>query len=188
MPRVSGVSDVIGSVQSSDSLPYSASSKRWRTPYDDFIKRYCVRYLGRHWDCLRYKAQLYQESKFDVMAVSPVGAEGIAQFMPDTIKELSEQLGMPNDPYHPQTAIHMGAIYVRRQYDQFTAPRSEEDRKLLAQAAYNCGLGCVLDAQRRAGGAAAYQRIAVYLPHETTQYNIYIKKWRKKMIDDGHVL
>lgn len=30
------------------------------------------------------KAQIYQESKFDPTAVSPAGAKGIAQFMPDT--------------------------------------------------------------------------------------------------------
>lgn len=108
--------------------------------------------------------------------------------MPSTWKELSAKVGIKSDPYHPRDAILLGAIYTRQQYDQFTAERTELDRKKLALAAYNCGLGCVLRAQGRSGGETAYILIAPYLPQETRQYNELIIRWRQKMIDDGHKL
>lgn len=156
--------------------------------YDGFIKRYCIRYLGRTWDCLYYKAQLYQESLLNPKAVSPVGAEGIAQFMPDTWAMLATEFGIEASPNDPRYAIQLGALYTRRQYDQWTAPRSVSDRKKLALASYNCGLGCVLRAQRRAAGAAGYDAIAIYLPEETVTYNVRITQWRQEMIDSEHVL
>jgi len=41
-----------------------------------------------------YKALLWQESRFNAQAVSPVGAQGIAQFMPATWAEWAPKAGM----------------------------------------------------------------------------------------------
>jgi len=108
--------------------------------------------------------------------------------MPATWSELAAKLGVQTSPFHPRDAILLGAIYTRQQYDQFTAERTELDRKRFALAAYNCGLGCVLDAQRRASGATSYIVVKPYLPHETQEYNRLIIYWRQAMIDDGHTL
>lgn len=75
-------------------------------------------------------ALLKKESGFNPEAKSPVGAVGIAQFMPATAQE------MGIDPYDPEQAIDGAARYLRQQWDKFGKPD-------LALAAYNSGAGNV---------------------------------------------
>jgi murein DD-endopeptidase MepM/ murein hydrolase activator NlpD len=75
-------------------------------------------------------ALLQQESQYDPSAVSPAGAQGIAQFMPATAA------GMGIDPLDPNQAIPAAAEYLRQQYDTFGSWE-------LALAAYNAGAGNV---------------------------------------------
>ena|SRR3990167_1483580 len=75
-------------------------------------------------------ALLKQESGFNPRAGSPVGAQGIAQFMPATAR------GMGVDPWDPESAIMGAARYLRNSYDKF-------GRMDLALAAYNAGGGAV---------------------------------------------
>ncbi len=82
-------------------------------------------------------AQLYAESGFNPFAVSPAGAQGIAQFMPGTARGM----GL-HDPFDPTRAIDAQAHLMRDLLRQFgTVP--------LALAAYNAGpapvqaCGCV---------------------------------------------
>jgi len=67
-----------------------------------------------------------QESGWNVGAVSPKGATGLAQLMPDTARFLSVDI---NDP---QENLEGGARYLRMMYDRFGSWR-------LALAAYNAG-------------------------------------------------
>ncbi|MEO0623371.1 MAG: lytic transglycosylase domain-containing protein [Pseudomonadota bacterium] len=70
---------------------------------------------------------IYKESRFDAKALSPVGAQGIAQFMPATAKER----GLA-DPWDPEQAIPASASYLadlRREFGNWG----------LAAAAYNGG-------------------------------------------------
>lgn len=76
---------------------------------------------------------LYQESRFrqDIITgkkTSPVGAQGIAQFMPATAAEMGV------DPLNPFDAIPAAAKYLRRLYDRFGNWRE-------AVASYNWGQG-----------------------------------------------
>jgi soluble lytic murein transglycosylase-like protein len=75
--------------------------------------------------------QLQAESNFDPKAVSHAGAQGIAQFMPATARDLRV------DPFNPFTAIDAAARYMRSLYDQTGSWRD-------ALAAYNWGIGNVL--------------------------------------------
>lgn len=75
-------------------------------------------------------AQLHAESGFDPNAVSPVGAQGIAQFMPAT----AAQFGI--NPFDPAQAIDAQAHYMAELYNQFNSWP-------LALAAYNWGAGHV---------------------------------------------
>ena len=84
-------------------------------------------------------AQLYAESGFNPFAVSPAGAQGIAQFMPGTARGV----GLA-DPFDADEAIDAQAHLMRDLLRQFsTVP--------LALAAYNAGpapvsgCGCVPD-------------------------------------------
>lgn len=70
---------------------------------------------------------LWQESLFDPAARSPVGAQGIAQFMPST----AAMVGL-DDPWNPAKAIMASARYLRALHDQLGNPG-------LAAIAYNGG-------------------------------------------------
>ena len=71
-------------------------------------------------------ALLQRESQFDPNAVSPVGAQGIAQIMPKSHPGV--------DPFNPDASIDYGAKYLRENYDRF----GDWDKAL---AAYNYGPG-----------------------------------------------
>jgi soluble lytic murein transglycosylase-like protein len=72
-------------------------------------------------------AQIFVESGFNPFAVSPAGAQGIAQFMPGT----AQGIGL-EDPFDPTQAIDAQAHLMRDLLRRFgTVP--------LALAAYNAG-------------------------------------------------
>lgn len=71
-----------------------------------------------------------QESGWNAGAVSPKGATGLAQLMPDTARLLRVDI---NDPIEN---LEGGARYLRMMYDKFGSWR-------LALAAYNAGPGAV---------------------------------------------
>ena len=70
---------------------------------------------------------IWKESRFDANAVSPVGAEGIAQFMPGTAK-----LRGLADPFDLDQALPASAVYL-------AALRKSYGNLGLAAAAYNAG-------------------------------------------------
>lgn len=85
-------------------------------------------------------AQLKQESGFDPDAVSPAGAEGIAQFMPKTW----ESFGEGGDPFDPEDAIAAQGRYLKYLAD-FMEDHAGDDEQLvkLVLAGYNAGEGAV---------------------------------------------
>jgi soluble lytic murein transglycosylase-like protein len=76
---------------------------------------------------------IWQESRFDPTAVSRAGAQGAAQFMPDT----ATRRGL-SDPFDPLEAILKSAKLLRDL-------RREFGNLGLAAAAYNAGAGRVHD-------------------------------------------
>jgi soluble lytic murein transglycosylase-like protein len=74
----------------------------------------------------------YLESKFRLAAISPKGARGPMQFMPET----AARYGLDN-PHDPQAAIDAAARYFRDLLHKF------DGRIDLAFAAYNAGEGAV---------------------------------------------
>ncbi|MGE3275658.1 MAG: lytic transglycosylase domain-containing protein [Vicinamibacterales bacterium] len=78
------------------------------------------------------RAVIQVESGFDPNAVSPRGAAGLMQIMPDTARDL----GLA-DPFHPEDNIRAGVTYLRQLLDRY------EDDVELALAAYNAGPGTV---------------------------------------------
>ena len=82
------------------------------------------------------EAVVWQESRWNERAVSPVGARGLAQLMPGTARQMGVN---PDDPH---ANLEGGARYLRMQLDAFDGDIEK------ALAAYNAGPGRVI----RAGG------------------------------------
>jgi len=74
----------------------------------------------------------FTESRYRLDAISPKGARGLMQFMPDTAR----RYGLQN-PHDPRAAIDAGARYLRDLLFRFNG------RLDLALAAYNAGEGTV---------------------------------------------
>lgn len=78
------------------------------------------------------RAVMQAESAFNAMAVSPVGALGLMQLMPD----VAEELGV-TDPMDPRQNIMAGSKYLKQLLD------SHGGNVRLALASYNAGPGNV---------------------------------------------
>lgn len=53
-----------------------------------------------------------QESKLDHKAISSAGAKGLFQFMPITIRDITDRFKYPFDPYDPKQATEAAKIYL----------------------------------------------------------------------------
>ena len=100
-----------------------------RHAYDDIVAEASRMY---HLDPRMIKAVMETESAFNAMAVSPVGALGLMQLMPDVAEELGAA-----DPLDPRQNIMAGARYLRQLLD------AHGGNVRLALASYNAGPGNV---------------------------------------------
>lgn len=94
-------------------------------------------------------AQIMQESKFNPAARSPVGAQGLMQFMPATAT-WTGQAGVdgPVQPLNPQWSIRAGVWYDRWLWDRVKTANTECDRWAYVLSSYNGGLGYVYKRQK----------------------------------------
>ncbi|TGL55587.1 lytic transglycosylase domain-containing protein [Leptospira kemamanensis] len=101
------------------------------------------------------KAMVKAESGFKPKAVSPKGAMGLMQLMPDT----AESLGV-KDPFDPEENVQGGVKFLKGLMKEFKDPEQ-------AIAAYNAGPGAV----KRYKGIPPYE--------ETKQYVSKVKRFYK---------
>jgi len=102
------------------------------------------------------------ESSFDRQALSPAGAAGLFQLMPDTARRFGLSLWPRDQRFQPKPSATASAQYLKYLYDRFKDWR-------LALAAYNAGEGTVqklLDRYKTHN----YDAIAEHLPAETQMY------------------
>lgn len=91
-----------------------------------------------------FAAQIHQESTWREDAVSPVGAQGLAQFMPSTsrwLPQVAPETGAPM-PFSPSWSIRAMVTYDRWLWRRVRAA-SDCDRMAMTLSAYNGGLGWV---------------------------------------------
>jgi hypothetical protein len=87
-------------------------------------------------------AQVDVESGGDPKAVSPSGALGLMQLMPQTWAEVGMILEHGDiSAFDPAENLLRGVTYLRDQYDHFSEIPSHDDRLLWSFAAYNAGRG-----------------------------------------------
>lgn len=102
-----------------------------------------------------HAAQIHQESGWRERVDSPVGAQGLAQFMPATsrwIAEIYPDLGQAA-PYSPGWAMRAMTRYNRWHWQRLSSAADECQRWAFALSAYNGGLGWVQRDQRLARAA-----------------------------------
>ena len=107
-------------------------------------------------DPLLITAMIHQESRGNKKAVSPKGAEGLMQLMPDTQKELGV-----TDPFDPAQNIEAGTKYIAWLLDRY------EGSLDLALAGYNAGPGAV----DKYGGIPPFNETENYVRIITNHYD-----------------
>lgn len=101
-----------------------------RDPYGELIAEAAQRFeLPAAW----ILAVMRAESDGDPRALSPKGAIGLMQIMPETWAELRVRYRLGDDSYDPHDNIVAGAAYIRELFDRYGSPQWI--------AAYNAGPG-----------------------------------------------
>lgn len=114
------------------------------------------------WRCW-VQAMIWQESRFNPHAESPVGAYGLTQIMPDTAGDLGIRSTYRSDPY---IQAEGGARYLAQQLNAF------DGDMILALAAYNAGAGNV----RKHGGVPPFAETRKYVQVIPAKYREYMAK------------
>ncbi len=119
--------------------PYATLS-----PYDPHFRE-AADSTGYDWTLIA--AIAFTESHFDSTAVSQMGAQGVMQVMPETLRGF----GIP-DSLHTdnRTNIMTAARLLQSLEKQFSPIKSPEERIKFQLASYNAGFGYIHDAMRLA--------------------------------------
>ncbi|MBL8256326.1 MAG: lytic transglycosylase domain-containing protein [Pseudoxanthomonas mexicana] len=119
------------------------------------------------------RAVAHAESDFDAKALSPKGAMGVMQLMPDVAKEYGVA-----DPFSSTESINAGARHLR-----LLMKRYKGDMTLVA-AAYNAGIGTVT----RYGGVPPYAETQEYVSKVTALYELYLRALGRKQAPERPAL
>lgn len=140
-------------------------SLRFPTPYRDRVDHYSrLNHLEPH---VTY-AIVRKESAFRADAVSPVGALGLMQVMPQTGKQVARRLKVRSPSRSAlldvDTNLKLGGAYLRAMLDQY------DGNLVLAAAAYNAGPHRVADWLDRNAGLPPAVWIEAISFYETRDY------------------
>ena len=125
---VSGAAEVAGRLHAEPAVDAQSQRKSSADPYASFVHEAAQRFgMPPSW----ISAVMAMESGGDVLALSPQGAMGLMQIMPDTWAALRVRHGLGADPYEPRDNILAGAAYLREMHDRYGSPGF--------LAAYNAG-------------------------------------------------
>ena len=142
-------------------------------------------------------AQVHQESRWNTNAKSPVGAQGLAQFMPSTADWISElyplQLGY-GQAQDPDWALQALVMYDRWLYQRIQA-RDSCEQMAMTLSAYNGGLGWVYKDQNQTAANGFNRSVwfdlvekftarASWAKNENRQYvRVILLRWQPLYLD-----
>lgn len=127
--------------------PAPAGYSHTKKGYQDYIRDRARKKGYDDTAILIFQNLIRQESRYDPTVISPKGAIGIGQFMPDTAK------GYKIDPYNPWESIDAMIDYVGGNYRTYDGNWSK------ALASYNAGPGAV----KKYGGVPPYKETQNYV-------------------------
>jgi len=120
---------------------YNSHAGNKLSPYDEIFKKYAP-IIG--WDWRLIASMSYQESQFKPNARSWVGAYGLMQLMPAVFKEYGIDTTAT-----PDEQIYAGIQHLKYKTRQIPEEISDSlERIKFTLAAYNSGIGHILDARR----------------------------------------
>ena len=134
-------------------------------------------------------AVLRAESFGDVRAVSPTGAMGLMQIMPETWAGLRQRYGLGADPYDAHDNIIAGAAYLHELHDRYGIPGF--------LAAYNAGparwedhlaTGRPLPAETRAYLARLVPIVGGTAADDTVLLAAVVKSWTEASLFPAHLV
>lgn len=131
---------------------YSYDARYFSDAYDTIITGAAMRH---NIDPMMVKAIIKVESDFERYSISPVGARGLMQLMPDTARLMKVR-----NVFDPTENIYGGAGYLRKMLNRFGNMR-------LALAAYNAGPTTVTSY----GGVPPFNETRNYLQKVTAAYS-----------------
>ncbi len=134
---------------------HARQEKLLTLPFGDLIQSSAKRHQV---DGLLLAAMVEAESGFDPHAVSPQGALGLMQVMPDTAAQFTVL-----EPLNPATNLEIGARYMSQLLTEFDGDVA------LALAGYNAGPGNVA----RFGGVPPFRETRAYVDRVLTRYVDY---------------
>lgn len=118
----------------SAAFPYSLNRLAYPLEYWELIKTQAA---AQGLDPFLVAGVIRQESTFDPKNISPAGARGLMQVMPDTGKRVAKRLGLKNysaaQLYAPDINVRIGAAYLAEMLQKFNGDLFR------AIAAYNAG-------------------------------------------------
>jgi membrane-bound lytic murein transglycosylase F len=183
----SSIEDITESTLPVQPSPFASMSTAGLNQYLPLVKKYSEEY---HVDWVLVLAVMKQESRFDHEAVSYKGAYGLMQIMPLTQIEIAEKIGV-DEAATPRNNIKAGIYHLKSLFSMFKSiPR--EDRICLTLAAYNAGLGRVLDAQKIAtymgNDPHKWSSISAALPFLSKKnYTLHSRVWSDGCPPNGYL-
>lgn len=122
-------------------LDQGKESRRQLSEWDHYFQKYAEPPFTWLW----LAAQANSESAFDPQALSPEGAQGLMQLMPETAVDMQVL-----NVFDPAESIKGGSKYNHWLYKTYWRHLTPENALAFTFASYNSGVGHVLDAQRLA--------------------------------------
>ena len=144
----------------------------WTDRYDPLFRKYSKRFFGPGFDWRWFKAQGIAESGLREDAESWVGAKGIMQIMPATLREIAEKSDLPVlDTNDPGANIAAGIFYDRNLYERWDDIPKPRERLAFTFASYNGGRSRILRAQEACHAECAlWAHVTRHAPEETQGY------------------